>query len=423
MKSKKLGRTLLRAVLISTLVCTINMNIIINKGTFSMFTSSAQGTATIKTADAGNLIREFNVVEEFGQQFIVIEPGEFLADNSIVYFEVTGEASSYIAQLNPVTLSKDKTPMNSNSMKWDSMSRILRVSKNKQYFISNDGKFYIPIFVNVSLRQKLTLSSKDKFDGNIKLRYLNGFINENKPVALSSKYINSRWLSGTDSYFWEDVKNTLSITNTSSLSGGGSPIMASEASLKDLTGNTTTVNEFQVDFNKNFQNEFKKLFNKTLDKEQIEVIDSIADGYRKYVSDLEIKNKELLKQLEKLQLENEKLINQIDDLMKKNAGSSKELQSQIDPLKSENKQLEATIDELREIINSNTKATINPPKENGTGNEVTVPAVINGEENKAISSAVMSGDGNKGTDVAVISGTENQVIDPVVTNDTGNEKK
>lgn len=398
MKSKKLRRIVLRSLLVSTLICAINMNIIANKATFSMFTSSAQSSATMKTADAGDLIKEFNIVEEYGQQFIVIEPGEFLKDNSIVYFEVSGEAAAYITQLNPVALSKDKTPMNSKTMKWNSKSVGLSISKNKQHFISNNGKFYIPIYVNVNILQKLSFSSKSEFKGNITLRYLNGFINETKSIALSSSYLNSRWASGTDCNFWENVKNTLSNTNT------------------------LLVNEFQDEFNKNFQNESRKAFNIALDNEQIEVIDTIADGYRKHVSDLEIKNKVLLKQLEDLKVEKEDLINEINILIKKSGGSSKELQSQIDDLKSQNKQLESTIDGLRGTINSNAKETTNKPKENGTVNVIPAPAISNGSEKVEGSAVIISGTVNKVIEVVVISGTENKVIDSAATNDTGNEK-
>lgn len=336
MKSKKLQGIVLKTVLVSTLVCAINMNIIANKGTFSMFTSSIQSSAAMKTADADDFIKKFEIVEEYGQQFIVIEPGELLMDNSIVYFEVTGEAAAYVTQLNPVALSKDKTFTNSKSMQWNSNSRSMSVSNNKQYFISKEGEFYIPINVNINIMQKLSRSTNNDFKGDITLRYLNGFINETKSITLSNDYINTRWACGTDYDFWEKAKNTLS------------------------NSNTLEVNKLEDEFANNFQKEYKKLFNETLDNGQIEIIDTIADGYREYVSDLETKNKELLKQIEDIHREKEKSIIQIDALIKENLESNKELKSQIETLKIlrlENKQLEVTIEELKKTI-SNTKATI-----------------------------------------------------------------
>jgi hypothetical protein len=389
-KSNKLRRAVLRAVLVSTLVCAINVNIIANKGTFSMFTSDVQSSVTMKTADTKSLIKEFNIVEEYGQQFIVIEPGELLKDNSIVYFEVTGEVAAYITQLNPITISKDKTPMNSKSMnnksmQWDSRSRNLSISSDKQYFISDDGKFYIPIYINVNVKQKLLISSKNEFKGKITLRYLNGFINEAKSVSLSSKYLNSRWTSGTDYYFWENVKNTLSSNKTLAMNG------------------------FKDEFKNNFQKESIEEFNEKLDKEQIEIINTIAEGYSEYVSDLETKNGELLKQLEDLQKEKVKLISELDVLMKDNMGSSKELQSQIEALKLESKQLQSTIDGLKETIDSNTKAITIPPKDNGKDKEVTaIPKVSSGVEKKVVD--------------PIVSSVENEIVDPVVISDAGNEK-
>jgi hypothetical protein len=275
--------------------------------------------------------------------------------------------------------------MNGKVMRWGSKSRSLGISINEQYFISDDGKFYIPIKVNVNILHKLSLSTKNDFKGNITLRYLNGFINETKPVTLTSNYLNSRLNSGTDYYFWEKAKNELS------------------------NSNTLAVNKLQDEFNNNFQKETKKEFNEKLDNEQIEIIDSIADGYSEYVGDLEEINSELIKQLVDLQKEKVKLINQMDVLMKKNVGSNKELQIQIEGLKSESKQLESTIEGLKKTIDSNTKATTKLRKESVTEKEVVNPIVISSVENKV-------------TDSEVIREAENKVINSVVISDAGNEK-
>jgi len=149
--------------------------LIINVDTFSWFTSTVESEMSVTAAKREDIIETIEILQE-NNNFtgIKLKKASELNHNPIVYFEVKGEAASYILHINPVKL-----------------------DENKEYTVSIDP--------NINFAQHLKLFSvpiwkwdSNPIEGTVRIKYLNEYIDEEYDIQLSRYYLHEK--------YWEDIE-------------------------------------------------------------------------------------------------------------------------------------------------------------------------------------------------------------------------
>lgn len=161
-------------VLIGSVIVSVSA-LMINFDTFSWFTSNAKSEMSVTAATTKNIIETIEMVEEGGScTGIRLVKNEELEGKPIIYFEIEGEAADYILHVNPAEL-------------------------------IGDGEYIVPIEPNINFAQHLKLFlvpiwrwDANPIEGTIRVKYLNGFIDEEHEIQLTRDYLYER--------FWENIE-------------------------------------------------------------------------------------------------------------------------------------------------------------------------------------------------------------------------
>ena len=194
----RIYKVFLRVTAVGIAAIVMNVAIISNLGTYSWFTSNAASNAVVRAAETSDLLEIVGFRDELGNEYNKLEKeynarmykgifedeeqenityfqnpsyivlkqkindaSEYKTYNPTIYFEMNGEATQYLDSINPVTM------------------------------VYGD-KIGIPIKIKITAEQyeELSLMPEDStIQGEIIVKYLNGYIDESLGVELTKEYI------------------------------------------------------------------------------------------------------------------------------------------------------------------------------------------------------------------------------------------
>jgi len=150
----------------------ISIIMITDISTYSWFASTATGTAHVSAAETEDIIESIEYIPEekidpdnnkWSKPYIKIKKNPDFEKLPILFFEITGEAANYILHINPVLL-------------------------------ESDDYYRIPVETDVNVIQygQLCTDLNGTVTGTLTVKYLNNFINESIPIAISKEYLSNR---------------------------------------------------------------------------------------------------------------------------------------------------------------------------------------------------------------------------------------
>ena len=314
MNSRKIIKILVGFGFVITMVCsTASTSAQSIRGTYGLFTSNANyDVEKIRTAKEDDII-EYNIknlrfdysISSFmynnmsSGYFIELKSKSAMKDLSRFYFQVNGRIKPFIININPITMNTKATELsnvNFNTAKLRIDNKNCVLSSNSEYFISEDGCYYIPIyfktnFVDINDFNDLFLGVDGYLNGKISINYLNKYIVDEKEIYVEKSYLENVGFRG-NYRIWNDIIKNMNGSVTGDSSG----------SLVD------NVNDSYYKFNSG---------TKTLTNQQIKIINIIANGYMEYVESLKSNGLVLQNMNKELLLENENLKQQINIIKNK----------------------------------------------------------------------------------------------------------
>lgn len=165
-KKKKLSSVIYKTIIVLIGGALVALVFIVNIDTSSWFTSQVQNKIKVRAATTEDIIEDFKIIENNDGSFkIKIRKNKNLNYNPTVFFSVEGSVKDYILHINPVTL--------------------------------KDEECSIPIELNINNKQFISALFKRRsypIKGTIRLKYLNNYIDEEKEISFSRKYLmNEFW--------------------------------------------------------------------------------------------------------------------------------------------------------------------------------------------------------------------------------------
>lgn len=163
---ENLGRFILKLISIFVAGIMISMIMLTNVDTYSWFTSSFNTEMTVSAASTEDILEEYEIVTDNDGNAIaiILKKAQSCTQDPIIYFSVTGEASKYTLHINPIKLDT-----------YEECEIPIRISLHygEEKNIKDRRKDNIPIV------------------GNIKVKYLNEFVNEGLDFSFTPIYIYS----------------------------------------------------------------------------------------------------------------------------------------------------------------------------------------------------------------------------------------
>jgi hypothetical protein len=140
----------------------------IGAGTYGIFNSHMKASMTVNAASADDILTwDINYDKYHNALEIVIKKADDLGYDPTIYFSVEGSAADYIGHINPVKL------------------------EEHSLYLKEDESYHIPIKIRMNYGEFLELSNdKEKnVAGEIKLKYLDEYINESRDIRFTKKYL------------------------------------------------------------------------------------------------------------------------------------------------------------------------------------------------------------------------------------------
>ncbi|KPU45148.1 hypothetical protein OXPF_12750 [Oxobacter pfennigii] len=168
--------TIIRINIILAAGVLISLAFFSGQNVYSWFSSAASANMDVQVGTADSIIAVINM-ETINPDKIRLAKSAEITDSPLIFFSVEGEAAQYVSPLNPVRIA-------------DSIE--------------------VPIKVRVTLRQYLELlQNEEDFTGEIKVKYLNEFIDEGLAFTFKGDFLKASFI--------EALENEENITGDSSL--------------------------------------------------------------------------------------------------------------------------------------------------------------------------------------------------------------